>query len=102
MSNIVKQLNKTLKVLNSKTLANYAYQTFIQKTPIKTGNARKNTKLQGTTINANYGYADVLDKGRGIRDGQMRGSEQAPEGMTKPTIEALRQYVYQQSGIRLK
>jgi hypothetical protein len=53
-------------------------------TPKKTGNARRKTTLQGNTIQANYPYAEVLDAGRGNRDGQMRGSTQAPKGMTKP------------------
>ena len=100
MSKISDKLNQTLKALNSQQLAAYAYQEFVKKTPVRTGNARKNTSLQGTTINANYSYAEVLDKGRGFRDGQMRGSEQAPRGMTQPTIEALRQYIYQRSGLR--
>jgi hypothetical protein len=98
-------LNKTLKTLNKTTLANFAYTEFVKNTPVaavKGGNARRKTTLQGTTINANYGYATVLDKGRGFRDGQMRGSEQAPQGMSKPTIEALRRYIYQTSGIILK
>lgn len=49
------------------------------------GNARRQTTLQGKRIHADYGYAQVLDAGRGFRDGQMRGSKQAPEGMSTPT-----------------
>jgi hypothetical protein len=101
VSNISDKLNKTLQTLNSQSLAQYAYGEFVKNTPVKTGNARSKTTLKGNTIDANYGYANVLDKGRGFRDGQMRGSEQAPQGMTKPTIDALRQYIYQKSGIRL-
>ena len=63
------------------------YQKFTQLTPIDTGNARSNTSLSGRTITANYSYADVLDQGRGFRDGQMRGSIQAPNGMSKPTVD---------------
>jgi hypothetical protein len=45
-------------------------------TPIDTGNARRNTKLRGNTaIEANYAYAQPLDSGH---------SKQAPQGMTKP------------------
>lgn len=53
-------------------------------TPRRTGNAQRKTQLKGQTIQANYAYAEVLDAGRGNRDGQMRGSTQAPQGMTKP------------------
>jgi hypothetical protein len=102
MSNISDRLNKMTQTLNSPRLAQVGYTEFLKVTPIKTGNAKRSTSLQGTQIRANYPYADVLDQGRGFRDGQMRGSEQAPEGMTKPTIEAIRNYVYQQTGMRLK
>jgi len=63
-----------------------AYQYFRNETPVKTGNARSNTTLVGNVIYANYPYAAVLDAGRGYRNGQMRGSEQAPYGMSAPTI----------------
>lgn len=53
-------------------------------TPKQTGLARRNTTLKGNSIQANYSYAEVLDQGRSVRDGQMRGSKQAPKGMTKP------------------
>lgn len=46
-------------------------------TPKRTGNARSKTDLMGTTIRANYEYATQLDKG---------SSNQAPDGMTNPTI----------------
>jgi hypothetical protein len=62
-----------------------AYQEFKKLTPVKTGNARRNTRLKGDTIEANYQYAQVLDKGRHMTNRGMRGSEQAPQGMTKPT-----------------
>jgi hypothetical protein len=60
---------------------------FLKNTPIATGNARANTSLRGNVIEADYPYAFVLDEGRGFRDGQMRGSEQAPDGMSEPTKE---------------
>jgi hypothetical protein len=94
-----------LSTLNSNTLAQVAYQEFVKNTPIAKkngGNAKRSTSLQGNQIVANYNYANVLDKGRGYRDGQMRGSEQAPQGMTKPTIEAVRTYFRQQTGMILK
>lgn len=45
-------------------------------TPIKSGNARRNTNLKNNnTIQATYPYAERLDDGY---------SKQAPQGMTKP------------------
>jgi hypothetical protein len=66
-----------------------AYRFFHDLTPIRTGNARANTNLETnnytSVIRAQYPYAFVLDAGRGFRDGQMRGSDQAPDGMSGPT-----------------
>ncbi len=53
-----------------------AYQEFVKETPIRSGNARRKTKLQGNTITAQYPYAKRLDDGY---------SQQSPDGMTKPT-----------------
>lgn len=55
-----------------------AHRVFKDETPIKTGNARRRTRLQGETIKADYPYATELDAGK---------SRQSPEGMTKPTEE---------------
>lgn len=44
-------------------------------TPIRSGNARRSTYLQGDTIRADYPYAARLDEGY---------SKQAPKGMTEP------------------
>jgi len=44
-------------------------------TPIKSGNARRNTNLMGNSIQGNYNYASRLDSG---------SSKQAPAGMTRP------------------
>lgn len=58
-------------------VAGEAYKIFRSHTPIRSGNARRKTVLDNkTTINANYPYAVRLDKG---------ASNQAPDGMTKPT-----------------
>lgn len=53
-----------------------AYTFFRAHTPIRTGNARKKTILVQDTIQGNYPYAQRLDQG---------WSNQAPDGMTKPT-----------------
>lgn len=59
-----------LKLLPVKSL-----QEFKQLTPIKTGNARRNTTLHGSSIEGNYPYAERLENGY---------SKQAPKGMIKP------------------
>jgi hypothetical protein len=53
-------------------------------TPKVTGNARKNTKLKGDRILAQYPYAQRLDQG---------SSKQAPDGMSTPTIEYMKKYI---------
>ena len=55
----------------------------------------KKTKISGKTIDANYPYAGVLDKGRHMTNRGMRGSEQAPKGMTKPTFEYIKKRLRQ-------
>ena len=59
-----------------KMLPKEAYDFWRSVTPIRTGNARRRTRLQGNKIKANYNYAVPLDNGH---------SSQAPEGMSKPT-----------------
>lgn len=61
-----------------------AYQFFKNATPKATGNARRNTVQAGNEIRANYPYAQPLDKGH---------SNQAPKGMTQPTIDYVKKLV---------
>jgi len=68
-----------------------AYDYFKAETPIRSGNARRNTKKQlggsrvGTSrILADYAYADRLDNG---------WSSQAPDGMTDPTTKFIQQEI---------
>ena len=75
-------LNKVNQQL--KTLSKGAYDVFKQSTPVKSGNARRNTKLLGNTIRADYSYAKVLDRGF---------SKKAPQGMTKPTESWLKRQI---------
>jgi hypothetical protein len=63
-----------------------AYTEFVSDTPIRSGNARRKTRLQGNTINAAYPYAKKLDEGY---------SQQAPEGMSKPTEQFIKKRVKQ-------
>lgn len=94
--NTIDRLNTILQVTDQNNLARIAYDKFKSITPIKTGQARQNTQLVGNKIVADYQYAEVLDLGRHMSDRGMRGSEQAPEGMTKPTVEYVNQYVKDQ------
>jgi hypothetical protein len=59
-----------------KLLPQEAYKEFVKETPIRSGRARRSTKLNGNVINANYPYAKRLDEGY---------SQQSPDGMTTPT-----------------
>lgn len=77
---ITPNLDKKIKALDS--LMPKVYNYFKSRTPIRTGQARQRTRLQGHTIHANYPYAQRLDEGY---------SRQSPDGMTKPTAEFLEQ-----------
>lgn len=57
---------------------------FRNKTPVRSGNARNQTKTQDTTIHARYGYAKRLNDGY---------SSQASDGMTDPTIKEMKKLV---------
>jgi hypothetical protein len=76
-----------------KNVMQKAFEFFKRITPIDTGWAKRNTKLVNNNIVANYPYAGVLDKGRHMTNRGMRGSKQAPEGMSKPTIERFQTWV---------
>jgi len=68
------------------TLPQAALDEFKANTPIRTGNARRNTVLQGNSIVADYAYGQRLDEG---------WSKQAPQGMTAPTLKWIQQEVDQ-------
>jgi hypothetical protein len=82
---INKRIQQLTSDLESKKLAAEAFRFFKGITPIRSGNARANTDLRGDTIEAQYPYAGVLDKGRHMTSSGMRGSTQAPNGMSRPT-----------------
>jgi hypothetical protein len=69
------KLRRVKKRLNQ--VPNRGYKYFVAKTPVRTGNARRKTKLYNDTINANYPYAVPLDEG---------WSKQSPLGMSLPTF----------------
>lgn len=68
-----KQMNQALHALDD--LPEFAEKTMKSNTPIRSGNARRNTNLQGNTVTANYPYAERLEnnwspqtRGQGIID----------------------------------
>jgi hypothetical protein len=61
-----------------------ALKVFKENTPIKTGNARRKTRLSGDTIRADYNYAKKLNDGY---------SKQEPQGMAIPTEKFLRKRI---------
>lgn len=74
-------------VLSEKNLTRVAYTHFKKITPIDTGNARRKTDISGNEIRAAYPYAQRLDTG---------WSNQAPQGMSKPTTQYLLDYIRKQ------
>lgn len=76
----MRRLKKKLR-----TVPKLAHQKFVSETPIRTGNARRNTKLiQGNLIDAKYPYALPLDEGY---------SKQSPLGMSLPTFVFIKKLV---------
>lgn len=75
-SKVERQFRNISKALS--TVMIEAHGEFVKNTPKRTGNARNKTRKLGNEIRADYGYASALDKGK---------SKQAPQGMTKPTLE---------------
>jgi hypothetical protein len=85
---IVKRINQLEKALDPNNLAREAYDYFKDITPIRKGNARRSTRLQGDEIQADYAYAQRLDDGY---------SPQAPRGMTAPTEKFIQEYIRKQT-----
>lgn len=81
---INRRLEYLKKMLTARKLAQVGYPVFLRETPIDKGNARRKTRLKNDEIHADYPYARRLDKGY---------SDQSPDGMTKPTIEHVQQYI---------
>ena len=86
MAKVTNDTDKMFKQLTAvpRAVAKSAYDYFVSVTPRRSGNARRNTRLKDTTIDANYNYASDLDDGN---------SKQAPAGMSEPTIKKLAGFV---------
>lgn len=95
-----KRIQQLKTKLSSQNLAKQAFKVFKDTTPVAPvngGNAKRNTILKGSEIQANYPYAGVLDKGRHLTPKGMRGSKQAPDGMSKPTDKFIVNYIKKQT-----
>lgn len=81
------RIEQLKKALRPDHMANGAYTIFYKNTPVRSGNARRNTELRRDEIQARYPYAQRLDEGY---------SKQSPKGMVEPTIKWLQEYVRKQ------
>lgn len=77
---IDKRLREIQAAADPNKIAKMAYEHFKNITPVNSGNARRRTKINGDTIHADYPYATRLDNGY---------SNQARDGMSKPTLDKL-------------
>lgn len=75
---MTKDLEKIKRSLENVPKEMYDY--WVKVTPIKSGNAKRKTRLDNKTIVANYPYASQLNDG---------SSRQAPKGMSEPTEQFL-------------
>jgi hypothetical protein len=82
------KLTPSLRAIQKKLdkLPNEAFVQFVKDTPVRSGNARRKTKLIGNKIVAGYNYATKLDEGF---------SKQAPDGMTAPTEDFIKKRIAQ-------
>jgi hypothetical protein len=87
LSNFRKQMAELREQLDD--LPEAAHAEFIKNTPKRSGNARRNTRLQDTKIIADYAYSQRLDEGY---------SPKSPQGMTEPT----EQWIQKEVDRRLK
>lgn len=83
------QVQSAVKKIQQKMnkLPEEAIKVFVANTPVRSGNARRNTKLRSNkTIAANYPYAQRLNEGY---------SKQSPKGMVEPTVEYIEKRIKQ-------
>jgi len=82
---IANRLKQIEKAIDQKQLLDVAFNHFKSITPVDSGNAKRNTRKQGSdSIHADYAYAGRLNRG---------WSSQANDGMSKPTIDHLQKYI---------
>ena len=87
--NNVRRMFDDLEQLPGKVMGK-AEKVMKEKTPKRSGNARRNTRKVGDTkLRAGYGYAKKLNSG---------WSSQAPDGFTDPTIEYIKDQIKDELG----
>lgn len=84
MNNIVSKLREISILLDENKLATEGAKFMQSITPIKSGNAKRNTRANGNLIEANYPYAKRLDEG---------WSKQNQIGLIDPTIDHLEELI---------
>jgi hypothetical protein len=84
MNKIVSKLNSIKSLLNENKIATEGAKYMQSITPIKGGNARRNTIVNGNLIEANYPYAKRLDEG---------WSKQNQIGLIDPTMKHMEEYI---------
>lgn len=82
---IEQRLEEIQKRSDAKEVAKFAYDVWVKYTPKRSGNAQRNTKLVNEEIRADYAYALRLDQGWSKQNGGV--------GMSKPTLDAVQQYI---------
>lgn len=84
LKDVLKQLKANERLASG--LIDSAGDFFVRQTPVRSGNARRNTSVQRTQkrIVADYPYSERLDNG---------WSKQAPDGMVNPTIDFIEKEV---------
>lgn len=84
---------KRVRAKEARSLANTVFRGVKDRTPVDTGRAKRGWAIarqgRGYLIYNNVPYIGILDKGRHMTRRGMRGSTQAPKGMTKPTLASL-------------
>ena len=85
---------RKVRAREARALANTVFRGVKDRTPVDTGRAKRGWAMRpkrgGYLIYNNVPYIGVLDKGRHMTPRGMRGSLQAPKGMTKPTLDSIR------------
>jgi len=85
----IDRIQKIQNVITAKNLIDVAYPVFVKNTPVKTGNAKRHTTKTSSEIDAAYPYATRLNQGY---------SHQSPNGMSKPAVDAMRDYIKKKLG----
>ena len=84
MNPIVRKLKEIQIELNEDNLAKLGADYMRTITPVRSGNARRNTFADGNMIKAEYPYAKRLDEG---------WSKQNQIGLIEPTLKYLENYI---------